>query len=153
MKQKKLTKYSKKSQNYPKFEHGVLNNILRLQKNNGAKKTKKKIAECRPWHSAKRSFAECQEVALGKEGIFTECRALALGKGPLCRVAGPALGKEFFLKKIDGVGGLGRQVPFFCRVPLFVECCTRQRGLLPSAALCRVPGTLGHSAKPLFAEC
>ena len=67
---------------------------------NGSKKTKKKyFAECRPWHSTKRSFAECQEVALGKEGIFTECRALALGKGPLCRVPGPALGKEFFLKK------------------------------------------------------
>ena len=53
---------------------------------------KKYFAECRPWHSA----TECQEVALGKEGIFTECRALALGKGPLCRVPGPALGKEFF---------------------------------------------------------
>ena len=46
----------------------------------------------------KKYFAECQEVALGKEGIFTECTALALGKGPLCRVPGPALGKEFFLK-------------------------------------------------------
>ena len=58
------------------------------------KKTKKKIF-CRVPALA---LAECQEVALGKEGIFTECRALALGKGPLCRVPGRALGKEFFLK-------------------------------------------------------
>ena len=36
----------------------------------------------------KKYFAECQEVALGKEGIFTECRALALGEGSLCRVPG-----------------------------------------------------------------
>ena len=92
---KKLTKYSKKSQNCPKFEHGVLNNVGRPHKK-WVKKTKKKFAECRPWHSAKRSFAECQEVALSKEGIFTECRALALGKDPLCRVPGPALGKDFF---------------------------------------------------------
>ena len=62
----------------------------------GKKNKNKNFAECRPWHSAKRSFADCQEVTLGKEGIFTECRALALGKGPLCRVPGPALGKEFF---------------------------------------------------------
>ena len=93
----------------------------RPHKKNGSKKTKKYIY-----------FAECQEVALGKEGIFTECRALALGKGPLCRVPGPALGKEFFFK-FDGVGGRGRQVPFF----------------LPSATLCRVL----HSAKRAFAEC
>ena len=63
-----------------------------------AVKFKKKIfAECRPWHSAKRAFAECQGPALGKDPFFAECHFLALGKGPLCRVPGPTLGKIFFL--------------------------------------------------------
>ena len=54
------------------------------------------FVECRPWHSAKRAFAECQGPALGKDPFFAECHFLALGKGPLCRVPGPALGKIFF---------------------------------------------------------
>jgi len=33
--------YQKKSQNYPKFEQGVLNNVRMPHKKNGAKKTKK----------------------------------------------------------------------------------------------------------------
>jgi hypothetical protein len=50
------------------------------------------------------------------------------------------------LKKIDGVGSLGHQVAFFCRVlhsakRAFAECRP-----LPSAS------ALWHSAKPLFAE-
>ena len=61
--------------------------------------------------------------------------------------------KNFFLKKMTAWAGSAVKCHFFCRVPLFAECCTRQRGLLPSAALCRVPGTLWHSVKPLFAEC
>ena len=117
---KKLTKYSKKSQNCPKFEHKVLNNVGRPHKKIGQKKPKF-------------FFYRVPALALGKEGIFTECRALALGKGPLCRVPRPALGKDFFKKKFDSVGGLGRQVPFF----------------LPSATLCRVL----HSTKRAFAEC
>jgi hypothetical protein len=39
-KTKKLTKY-KKIQNYSKFEHRILNNVERLNKNNKAKKLKK----------------------------------------------------------------------------------------------------------------
>ena len=58
-----------------------------------------------PWHSAKALFAECQ---------------------------GRHSAKNFFFK-FDGMGGLGRQVPFF----------------LPSATLCRVL----HSTKRAFAEC
>ena len=99
-------------------------------------------------------------LALGKEGIFTECRALALGKGPLCRVPGPALGKEFSLNLTACAGSavkchffaechslpsvaLGKEG--FCRVPPFAECRaiygTRQSHSLPSARLCRVsPG-------------
>ena len=62
-----------------------------------AVKFKKKIfAECRPWHSAKRAFAECQGPALGKDPFFAECHFLALSKGPLCRVPGPAHGKKKF---------------------------------------------------------
>ena len=79
-----------------------------------------------PWHSAKALFAECQ---------------------------GRHSAKNFFKKKLTAWAGSAVKCHFFCRVPLFAECCTRQRGLLPSAALCRVPGTLWHSAKPLFAEC
>ena len=129
---KKLTKYSKKSQNCPKFQYGVLNNVGRPHKKWVKKPKKKYFAECRPWHSAKRSFAECQEVALGKEGIFTECRALALGK-------------EFFKKNFDGVGG---QVPFF-----FAKCHSLPSVALGKEGFCRVPDTLWHSAKPLFAKC
>ena len=61
--------------------------------------------------------------------------------------------QRIFLKNLTTWAGSAVKCHFFCRVQLFAECCTRQRGLLPSAALCRVPGTLWHSAKPLFAEC
>ena len=54
------------------------------------------FVECRPWHSAKRAFAECQGPALGKDPFFAECHFMALGKGSLCRVSGPTLGKIFF---------------------------------------------------------
>ena len=37
------------------------------------KKTKKEyFTDCRPWHSAKRDFAECQGPALGKDPFFAE---------------------------------------------------------------------------------
>jgi hypothetical protein len=58
---------------------------------------------------------------------------LALGKGPLCRVPGPALGKEFFLKKNWRRWRARPSSAIF----------------LPSATLCRVL----HSAKRAFAEC
>ena len=58
---KKLTKYNKKSENCPKFEHGVLNNVGRTQKKRG-KKNKK---NCR-----------VPALALGKEGL---CRVLGSG--------------------------------------------------------------------------
>ena len=51
---KKLKKYSKKSQNCAKFEHGVLNNVGRPHKKMGKKNKNKNFAECRPWHSAKK---------------------------------------------------------------------------------------------------
>ena len=50
-------------------------------------KKQKKITGCRPWHSAKRAFAECQEVALGKDFFKKKTKAFAM-----CR-PGPALGK------------------------------------------------------------
>ena len=67
MKQKKLTKYSKKNQKCPKFEHGVLNNVG-TPKKMGQKKPKKNILpsvgpgtrqrgplpSARKWHSAKK---------------------------------------------------------------------------------------------------
>ena len=40
-KRKKLTKYNKKSQNCPKFEQTVSNNVGRPHKKNEVKKTKK----------------------------------------------------------------------------------------------------------------
>jgi hypothetical protein len=41
MKQKKLMKYTKKSQNYPKFEQGVINDVGRPHKKKEQKKQKK----------------------------------------------------------------------------------------------------------------
>jgi len=51
------------------------------------------------------------------------------------------------------VGGVGGQLTGILPSALFAECCARQRVPLPSGVLCRAPGTLRHSAKPLFAEC
>ena len=80
-KRKKLTKYNKKSQNCPKFEQGVLNNVGRPHKKMRQKKTIKKFfPECLPWHSTKRSFAECHDRALGKASLFAECQGATLGK-------------------------------------------------------------------------
>ena len=83
-KRKKLTKYNKKSQIYPKFEHGVLNNVGRPHKKNEAKKTK-----------TKKFLPRVPSLALGEGSLFPECIVLALGKGPLPRVPGKALGEEF----------------------------------------------------------
>ena len=73
---KKLTKYREKSQNCPKFEHGVLNNVGRPHKKMGQKKPKKKknlpsagpgtrqrgpLPSARKWHSAKKSFKKKQK--------------------------------------------------------------------------------------------
>jgi len=69
-KEKKLRKYSKKSQNYPKFEHGVSNNVGRPHKK--MSKNTKKI------------FCQVPALALSKEGLFAKCLLLTLGKGPLC---------------------------------------------------------------------
>jgi hypothetical protein len=59
---------------------------------------------------------------------------MALGKGALSRELGKALGKDFFVFSCNDAARLGRQVTLF-----FLECCTRGRGPLPSAALSRVP--------------
>ena len=49
-KRKKLTKYNKKSQNFPKFEQEVLNNVGRPHKKMRQKKQKKQkfFPECLP---------------------------------------------------------------------------------------------------------
>ena len=147
---KKLTKYSKKSQNCPKFEHGVLNNVARPHKK-WVKKTnfflpsagpgtrqRGPLPSARKWHSAKKG-------SLPSAGLGTWQR-------PFLPSARASTRQRIFFN-LTAWAGSAVKFHFFCRVPLFAECCTRQRGLLPSAALCRVPGTLWHSAKPLFAEC
>lgn len=99
-----------------------------LKKKMGQKKPKKNFF-CQFPALDKSFFAECQKKKHSAKTFFAECQ-------------------KKHSAKIDGVGRLGRQGPFFCRVPLFAECCTRQRGLLPSAGhsealgkttLCRVP--------------
>jgi len=59
-KRKKLTKYTKKSQNCPKFEQGVLNNVRRPHKKMGQKKQKKISWQCetRPRNSIRGSTAQ-----------------------------------------------------------------------------------------------
>ena len=79
-KRKKLTKYTKKRQNCPKFEQGVLNNVRRPHKKIGQKNKKKFFPECLPWHSAKKPFAECHDRALGEASLFAECQGATLGK-------------------------------------------------------------------------
>ena len=83
------------------------------------------LPSARPQHSAKGLFAECQV----KRSV------------------------NIFFKDGNGVGGVGGQLTGILPSALFAECCARQRVPLPSGVLCRAPGTLRHSAKPLFAEC
>ena len=139
---KKLTKYSQKSQNCPKFEHGVLNNVGRPHKKMGKKNQKKNIlpsaspGTCRVPGSGTRQRRDLYRV----QGLGTRQRPSL----PSARAG--TRQRIFFLNLTAWAGSV-------VKCHFFAECCTRQRGILPSAALCRVPGTLWHSAKPLFAEC
>ena len=83
-KQKKLTKYNKKSQNFPKFEHGVLNNVGRPHKKNEAKKTK-----------TKKFLPRVPSLALGEEALSRVPEQGTRGRACIPRVPGKALGEEF----------------------------------------------------------
>jgi len=151
-KRKKLTKYTKKSQKCPKFKQGVLNNVRRPHKKNGAKKTKKILPRV-------------PSLALGKEALCRVPWQGTRGSQPLCRVPGCDTRQSNFFSFND-VGGLGHQVTFFfaeCRsspsVALgkraFAECrslpsaSTWQSLSSPSAILPRVQ----HSGKIGFVKC
>ena len=84
-KQKKLTKYTKKSQNCPKFEQGVLNNVRRPHKKNEAKKQKKNsspsafpgtrqrgpLPSAMTWHSGKPTSLPSARVRHSAKQFFS----------------------------------------------------------------------------------
>ena len=75
-------KYNKNSQNYPKFEHGVLNNVGRPHKKNEAKKQKKQkiFPECLSWHSGKAASSPSALFWHSGKGLFPECQERHSGK-------------------------------------------------------------------------
>jgi hypothetical protein len=124
-KTKKWTKYIKKTQNYPKFELGVLNNVERAHK----KRVKKQIfyfAECWPWHSANSAkyffFIFDGVGGLGRE-VTLFCRVLHSTKRAFAECHSlPSARNSVALDKAT-----------LYRVHIFAECNTRQRVDLPSA--------------------
>ena len=123
-KRKKLTKYNKKSQNCPKFEQAVLNNVGRPHKKNEVKK-KKFFPECLPWYSGKRPFSEQPLPRVSCSD--TQERASSPSVFPDTR------GRIFVFLSFNGVGGVNRQVTCF-----FVECRSSLSVALGEEGLCRV---------------
>ena len=101
-KQKKLTKYNKKSQNCPKFEQGVLNNVGRPHKK--MRQTKQKKTKILPRVSS---------LALGEEALSRVPGQGTRERGCLPRVSYPGT-REMASSPSAREGTRGRIFVFFC---------------------------------------